>query len=350
MQQAAAWNRREALSLVSGASAAGIVAMVLPAQAQVAVPWSTGTATAKTKAPPNATDCHHHIYSSHFKVDPNSRLRPGDASVADYRLLQKRIGTSRNVIVQPSTYGVFNDGLVEALGECGPTARGVAVVNSGVTDAELKRLDAARVRGIRFNLATGGATTVEMLEPLAKRIAPMGWHIQMNAGADVVVANKDLLNRLPCEIVFDHLAHVPEPVGIAHPVFGVVVDLLQKGKAWVKLSGAYADTKVGPPTYADSTAVAQAYVRAAPSAWCGAATGRTPRKRTTTSRTMRCCSTCWRNGRPTKPCATAFWWTIPPRFTASADPQGKAKRPSVFRPAQPRRCAAAIVSAASACR
>ena len=148
------------------------------------MPWSTGTALAKTKAPPNATDCHHHIYSSRFKVDPTSVLRPGDASVADYRLLQKRIGTSRNVIVQPSTYGVFNEGLVEALGECGPTARGVAVVNTSVTDDELKRLDAARVRGIRFNLATGGATSVDMLEPLAKRIAPIGWHIQMNCNAD----------------------------------------------------------------------------------------------------------------------------------------------------------------------
>jgi len=62
---------------------------------------------------------------------------------------------------------------------------------------------------------------------------------------------------LPCQIVFDHLAHMPEPVGAGHPAFAVVVDLLQKGKAWVKLSGAYADTKVGPPTYADSTAVAQ---------------------------------------------------------------------------------------------
>jgi predicted TIM-barrel fold metal-dependent hydrolase len=265
MEMKYAWNRREVLSMVSGASAAGIAATVLPAQAQITVPWSTGTSPAKTKAPPNATDCHHHIYSSRFTIDPKSTLRPGDASVADYRLLQKRIGTSRNVIVQPSTYGIFNDGLVEALGECGPTARGVAVVNTDVTDAELKRLDAARVRGIRFNLATpGGATSIEMLEPLAKRIAPLGWHIQMNAGADVVVANKDLLGRLPCQIVFDHLAHVPEPIGVADPVFGVVVDLLQKGKAWVKLSGAYADTKIGPPTYADSTAVAQAYVKAAP--------------------------------------------------------------------------------------
>ena len=259
------WNRRKVLSAITGASAAGVAASVLPAQAQVTVPWSTGTAVAKTKAPADAADCHHHIYASHFKIDPNSKLRPGDASVSDYHLLQKRIGTSRNVIVQPSTYGVFNDGLVEALGECGPSARGVAVVNTDVTDAELKRLDAARVRGIRFNLATpGGATTIAMLEPLAKRIAPLGWHIQMNAGADVVVDNKDLLNRLPCPIVFDHLAHVPEPVGIAHPVFGIVADLLHKDKAWVKLSGAYADTKVGPPTYADSTTVAQAYVNAAP--------------------------------------------------------------------------------------
>jgi predicted TIM-barrel fold metal-dependent hydrolase len=255
------WDRRTVLAMM-GASAAG--AAISDAQAQQ-VPWSTGAAPAKVKAPPNATDCHHHIYSSRFRIDPNSTLRPGDASVADYRLLQKRIGTSRNVIVQPSTYGVYNDGLIEALGECGPTARGVAVVNTGVTDDELKRLDAARVRGVRFNLATpGGATTMEMLEPIAKRIAPMGWHVQFNMSADATLAAKDVLNRLPCQIVFDHLAHMPQPAGTGHPAFAVVVDLLQKGKAWVKLSGAYADTKIGPPTYADTIPVAQAYVKAAP--------------------------------------------------------------------------------------
>jgi predicted TIM-barrel fold metal-dependent hydrolase len=254
-------SRRMVLAMV-GAAAAG--AAIPEARAQQA-PWSTGAAPAKTKAPANATDCHHHIYRSHFKIDPNSKLRPGDASVADYRLLQKRIGTSRNVIVQPSTYGVFNDGLIEALNECGPTARGVAVVNTEVTGDELKRLDAAGVRGVRFNLATpGGATNLEMLEPVAKRVAPLGWHIQFFMPADMVLAAKDALYRLPCPMVFDHLAHLPEPAGVTHPAFAVVADLLQKGKAWLKLSGAYADTKVGPPTYADSTAVAQAYVKAAP--------------------------------------------------------------------------------------
>jgi predicted TIM-barrel fold metal-dependent hydrolase len=253
-------SRRTALAMVS----ASAVAAAIPEANAQEVPWSTGAAPAKTRAPANATDCHHHIYRSHFKVDPRSTLRPGDASVADYKLLQKRIGTSRNVIVQPSTYGTFNDGLIEALHDCGPTARGVAVVDTSVTDDELKRLDAAGVRGVRFNLANPGATTIEMLEPVAKRVAALGWHIQFNMSADTTLAAKNVLNRLPCPIVFDHLAHMPEPAGISHPAFAVVVDLLQKGKAWLKLSGAYADTKVGPPSYADSTAVAQAYVKAAP--------------------------------------------------------------------------------------
>src|SRR5260370_36594334 len=108
------WNRRAVLAMM-GASAAS--AAISSAQAQQ-VPWSTGTAPAKTKAPPNATDCHHHIYSSRFKIDPKSTLRPGDAPVADYRLLSKRIGTSRNRIWPPLTYRDLLYGLDASLCEC----------------------------------------------------------------------------------------------------------------------------------------------------------------------------------------------------------------------------------------
>ena len=105
---------------------------------------------------------------------------------------------------------------------------------------------------------------MNMLEPLARRITPMGWHVQFVMSADTTLAAKDVLSRVPCQIVFDHLARIPQPAGISHPAFAVVTDLMQKGKAWVKLSGAYQDTKVGPPTYADTIPVAQAYVKAAP--------------------------------------------------------------------------------------
>jgi D-galactarolactone isomerase len=227
--------------------------------------WSSGTNAPSIKLPPNATDCHHHIYDSRFPVDSSAALRPGDAMVADYRLLQKRLGTTRGVIVQPSTYGLDNRLLLEAIGQFGlAAARGVAVVNTGVTDRELRQLHAAGVRGIRFNFVQAGATSPEMVDPLSKRAAVLGWHIQINAAADQIAAARDVWQRVPCPIVFDHLGRLPEPQGTSHPAFGVICELLQKGKAWVKLSGFYIDTKVGPPTYADSIAVAKAYVKEAP--------------------------------------------------------------------------------------
>jgi predicted TIM-barrel fold metal-dependent hydrolase len=256
------WSRREVLVAVPGLIAGAAVL----AHAQTgAVPWSAGTAAPTLSVPPNATDCHHHVYDGRFPNAPEATLKPADATAADYRLLQKRLGITRHVIVQPSTYGVDNSLLVYALGQFGlETARGVAVVNTTVTDRKLQDLHAAGVRGIRFNLAPAGATTFQMVAPLAKQVAPLGWHIQVNAPADQIVAYKDLWNNVPCPVVFDHLAHVPQPQGVQAPVFAVVTDLLQNGKAWVKLSGAYQDTKVGPPTYADTIPIVQGYVKAAP--------------------------------------------------------------------------------------
>jgi predicted TIM-barrel fold metal-dependent hydrolase len=246
---------------VSGVAASAVVSV--PAGAQQ-VKWSAGTAPAKLRAPANAADCHHHIYDARYPADPKAVLRPGDALVEDYRALQQRIGTTRHVIVQPSTYGVDNRCTLDALAAFGGEARAVAVVNDSVADAELKRMDALGVRGIRFNLAQAGATTAEMIEPLSKRVNALGWHIQINATAATITAIMDILNRVPSPIVFDHLAHIPEPADAEDALFARVRALIDKGRTWVKLSGAYQDSKLGPPSYGDSGAVARAYVKAAP--------------------------------------------------------------------------------------
>ncbi|HKW03190.1 MAG TPA: amidohydrolase family protein [Vicinamibacterales bacterium] len=256
-------NRRDVLRTLPPAIAGVVLAgRIVPAEAQVK--WSSGTEAPRLKAPANAADCHHHVYDARFPEDPKAVLHPPDALVDDYRGLQRRLGTSRSVIIQPSTYGTDNRCALAALAALGPSARMVAVVNDTVTDAELKRLDGLGVRGIRFNLAQAGATTPEMIEPLARRVTPLGWHLQINAPADRILEILPILERVPSPIVFDHLGHIPQPDGIAHPLFARIRALLDKGKTWVKLSGAYIDTKVGPPTYADATAVAQAYVKAAP--------------------------------------------------------------------------------------
>ena len=99
-------DRRAVLKTMSAAAAAAAAFAARPQRtAAQQVKWSAGTEAPKLRAPADAADCHHHIYDAKYPVDPRSTLRPGDASVEDYRALQRRIGTSRNIIVQPSTYG-----------------------------------------------------------------------------------------------------------------------------------------------------------------------------------------------------------------------------------------------------
>jgi D-galactarolactone isomerase len=236
-------------------------------RAQEPVPNSAGTEASKLKAPENACDCHMHIYDERFMPSrPQFRLQ-SNASVSEYRLLQKRTGTTRTVVVTPAPYGTDNAVTLDAIAQLGPAAtRGVAVVHPDVSDAELKKLSEGGVRGIRFTQfdPTTAVTTREMIEPLSKRVHDLGWHVQIHMRGDQIVEIEDLLARLPSPIVFDHMGRLPQPAGIEHAAFAIICRLIDRGRSWVKLSGAYLDTRVGPPTYADTINVARAYLAAAP--------------------------------------------------------------------------------------
>jgi predicted TIM-barrel fold metal-dependent hydrolase len=245
-------------------AASGIWVKVSRAQP---VPNSSGSEPAKLKAPRGACDCHHHIYDA-LRFPP---LQPGgtiipNARVEEFRLLQKRIGTTRNVVVTPLAYVTDNRVTLDAIARLGTNARGVAVIRPTVTDAELKRLAEGGIRGIRFSLTNpkDRPTSIEMIEPLSKRVNALGWHVQINMTADEIVAAEDLWNRLASPIVFDHMGHVPEPAGVSHPVVTLIRRLVDKGRTWVKLSVTYDNTRDGPPSYRDITRVRQAYVKAAP--------------------------------------------------------------------------------------
>jgi len=227
---------------------------------------TTGTESPKLEAPPNACDCHMHVYdAARFPMPPSKRVPPSDATAAHYRLLQKRLGTTRVVIVQPRNYATDNRVTLDAMAQLAP-ARGVAVVHPTVTDSELKKFDQAGIRGIRFTLGdpATAVVSIDMVEPLAKRIADLGWHIQFNMQGEQIVAQADLLRRLPGQLVFDHLGHPGAAAGMEHPSHGIIRGLVDKGRTWVKLSGAYLNSKIGPPAYPEATRVAQAWVEAAP--------------------------------------------------------------------------------------
>jgi D-galactarolactone isomerase len=232
------------------------------------VPNSAGAETPKLTAPVNACDSHHHIYDARFPVSPHWRGgRPDGATVADYRLLQKRLGAMRHVIVQPSTYGIENNCLLDALEQFGAEARGIVVIDENTGDDELKRMDGLGVRGVRVNFLTPqswGVTTAERLEQTAKRIAPLGWHVQVLMSGDQIVQHETVLARPPVTVVLDHLGRIPQPAGLAHPGAQAMLRLVDKGRGWIKLSEPYADTKIGTPDYPDTSALARTYVQAAP--------------------------------------------------------------------------------------
>ena len=214
-------NRRSVLrGALAVAAVGGTPLSPAEAQQQTEVRFSAGNEPPKTRAPANATDCHFHIYDASFPVAPYATLKPPPASVQDYQGLQRRIGTTRCVVILPSTYGTDNTHYLALLPQLGgrDRARMVGVVNTSVTDQDLHQMHDAGVRGIRFNLSPPGATTLDMIEPLAKRIEPMGWHCQINAPADQILAAQDVFLRVPGRLVFDHLAHAPDVNSQSLPV------------------------------------------------------------------------------------------------------------------------------------
>jgi predicted TIM-barrel fold metal-dependent hydrolase len=113
--------------------------------------------------------------------------------VQDYRLLQKRIGLSRVVIVTPRNYVTDNSVTLDAIQQLGvDSARGVAVIRPDVTDAQLKKLHEGGIRGIRFTVGSpvNVVVTVDMIEPLAARIAEYGWHVQLNMETQQIIRTK----------------------------------------------------------------------------------------------------------------------------------------------------------------
>jgi D-galactarolactone isomerase len=229
------------------------------------VPHSTATAPPQHRVPALACDAHLHILDS--GLDPRTTAEQ-DATVVQYRSMQALLGTQRAVVVQPRPYGTDHRVTLDAIARLGLAhTRGIAVVHPDVPEKELHRLHQGGIRGVRMSLYTAHNAVVgfDMLEALAHKVHTMGWHLQLHWTADQIAEHARTLLRLPVTLVFDHLARLPVPQGIAHPAYAVVRELLQQGRAWVKLSGAYLNTALPPGKgYADVQDMARAWVQLAP--------------------------------------------------------------------------------------
>lgn len=216
--------------------------------------------------PPGACDCHVHIYEDGYPLASTATFKPPHAPVSRYRETQQALGLERVVLVQPTGYGFDNRCLLDALAQLGPVARGVAVLPVDVGDAELQRLHAAGVRGVRYMLlgGSGGALSWDTLAAHAERIAPLGWHIDLQFDGREMAQRRALIEALPCDVVIDHVGRYVVPVAPHAPSFQALLEVLAAPGRWIKLSAPYETSRSGPPGYADVSALARALVQSRP--------------------------------------------------------------------------------------
>jgi D-galactarolactone isomerase len=216
-------------------------------------------------APAGACDCHIHIYDASMPLAPTAAgPGPSWATLEAYARVRERLGTQRAVVVQPTAYGTDNRVTMQAVQRFGADARAVVVVNDGVPNTEFERLHAAGARGVRFQMLGNSAPSWEMLEPVAARVAPLGWHVQLQMDGRHLHEREAQLMRLPCTLVIDHVGKFLEPVAPGHPGFRALLRLLATGRCWLKLAAPYEVSKVGAPNFDDVGVLAKAAIRAAP--------------------------------------------------------------------------------------
>lgn len=225
------------------------------------------TAKPRLTAPPGACDCHMHIYgpAERYPLADSRAFDPPQGDVPAYRALQARLGLERVVIVQPSAYGLDNRCTLDAMAAIGPSARGVVTLDRSVSGDTLQAMHAAGVRGIRFfMLMEGGAVPWEILEEMAQRVDPLGWHVQLQMDGRLLPEREVMLRRLPGTLVIDHNGTFRAPVGTDHPGFRSLLGLLERGRTWIKCSAPYMTSRADEPRYGDVAPIAKALIAAAP--------------------------------------------------------------------------------------
>lgn len=173
------------------------------------VSWAGSPGKPDYTPPPGAVDAHCHVFGpeAEFPFSPKAKYRPEDAGPEMLFALRDHLGFSRNVIVQASCHGTDNRATLNAIARSNGKARGVAVVDPAIGDAELEALHEGGIRGVRFNFLkrlVDDAPKDKFLE-VARRIAPLGWHVVIYFEADILEEMIPFMEAIPTIVVVDHM-------------------------------------------------------------------------------------------------------------------------------------------------
>ena len=216
------------------------------------IPFHPNPSKPTFKAPPGAVDAHCHVFGpeSRFPYAPERKYTPCDAPKEMLFARRDFLGFDKNVIVQASCHSKDNRALVDALQTAGNKARGVAFIGEDVKDSELKAMDKAGVRGVRFNFVKRlvDFTPRDVLNRLASRIAPLGWHIVVYFEMPDLPELESFFTSLPTTVVVDHMGTPNVAKGVDDPENQRFHKMMEKyGNFMVKVTCPERMSLAGPP-------------------------------------------------------------------------------------------------------
>ena len=214
--------------------------------------------------PAGAVDTAIHVYRASVPAAPGGPPVPGDFSESAYQSVQRRLGFTRVVVVQPNAYQDDNRVTVEAIKALGTGAKGIGVVKPGVADAEIERLTRAGIVGQRIFQMQWGAVGFDRMHEVMARVHPFGWFASIQLDGREMPQWEETIKRLPGRFVIDHIGKFLEPVPPEHEAFKALLRLVDTGRCWVRLAAAYETSKTGAPAYEDVSRLARALVKHAP--------------------------------------------------------------------------------------
>jgi 2-pyrone-4,6-dicarboxylate lactonase len=225
------------------------------------------TRVPRYRPPPGACDAHCHVFgpADRFPYAPDRAYTPPDAPYEGLVGLHRILGIERAVIVHASCHGSDMRVTLDGIARSGGRMRGVAVVDPGVSDAELAALDAGGIRGVRFNFVKhlGGMPDMAFFERVLAQVEPLGWHVVLHLDAEDVVELAPRIARIRVPFVIDHMGRVKAKNGLEQAPFRQLLELMRNPLAWVKICGAERVSSAGAP-FRDAVPFARALVEAAP--------------------------------------------------------------------------------------
>ena len=241
-------------------------------------PLTSDARAPAVKGPPLSCDCHMHVFGdpATYPYSADKRTVPPALPLAEfmagYRAWAGSCGIERMVFTQPSTYGRDNTCLLDAIKLCGGNARGIVDIDENAPDAEIARLSAAGVVGIRFNLGPPNRPreTGLMEKHLARllrldaRCAEIGWQLDILSPSWLIVDMLGVYEKLKSNFTLAHFGMFLARDGARQPGLMKLTDFLRHGpgRCYMKLTAPY--RMATEPTFADSTVIAHALIDAAP--------------------------------------------------------------------------------------